>query len=67
MKMATAAARAHDNSDTEEYDLENESEDSEFVRDESIRQEQHGRIRTSHPELWKDNVRKRRRNSVSYY
>ena len=65
-KMATAAQR-DDSDDTEEYDPQfDESDDDDFIRDQSVRQEQQGRIRTSHPELWKDNVRKRRRNLVSY-
>jgi len=45
--MATAAQR-DDSADTEECDSRGESDDGDFVRDQSIRQEQQGRIRTSH-------------------
>ena len=65
-----AAVLINQADDTEEYEprdfgSQSRSEDSEFVRGNTTRHEQRGKIRTKHSELWKDSVRKRRRNMVS--
>ena len=49
--------------ETEIY-YETETDDCEATDEKKTRAGELGRIRTSHPEMWKDNLRKRRRAKV---